>query len=383
MGRHCAERQKKEGLMEKKRRISKNIAVLEPDPDALLIADIRRLIEFARQRIASTVNAELTMLYWRVGKRIHEDILKEKRAEYGQKIVVSLSRQLAVDYGNSFSEKSLRRMVQFAEVFPDEKIVVSLIRQLTWTHFIALIPLKDHLQRDFYAEMCRIERWSVRALRAKIDSMLFERTALSKKPEKLARLEIAKLREEDKLTPDLVFRDPYFLDFLGLKGAYQEKDLEAAILRELEAFIMEIGVGFTFIERQKRITVDGEDYYLDLLFYHRNLRRLVAVELKLGKFKAEYKGQMELYLRWLDKYERRLDEGNPLGLILCAGKSDEQIELLEIGKSGIRVAQYLTQLPPRKVLEEKLHKAIQIARLRFEQIKLLAEKKKGNIPKKG
>ena len=142
-------------------------------------------------------------------------------------------------------------------------------------------------------------------------------------------------------------------------------------------------MGFTFVERQKRITVDGEDYYLDLLFYHRNLRRLVAVELKLGKFKAEYKGQIELYLRRLDKYERSLDEGNPLGLILCAGKSDEQIELLELGKSGIRVAEYLTELPPRKVLEEKLHKAIQLARLRFEQLKFLTDKKKGNIPKKG
>lgn len=315
------------------------------------------------------------MLYWRIGRRIRKDILQDKRAEYGQEIVVSLSRHLAVDYGNSFSEKNLRRMLQFAEVFPDEEIVVSLIRQLTWTHFIALIPLKDPLQRDFYAEMSRIERWSVRTLRAKIDSMLFERTALSKKPEKLARLELSKLRAEDKLTPDLVFRDPYFLDFLGLKGAYQEKDLEEAILRELETFIMELGAGFTFIERQKRIIIDGEDYYLDLLFYHRNLRRLVAIELKLGKFKADYKGQMELYLRWLDKYERRPGEEHPLGLILCASKSEEQIALLELSKSGIRVAQYLTQLPPRKVLEEKLHLAIRLAKIRLEQTKILRSDK--------
>lgn len=340
-----------------------------------LISDIRQLIESARVRVAGAVNTELTMLYWRIGKRIREDILQEKRAEYGQQIVVSLSQQLTVDYGNSFSEKNLRRMVQFAEVFPDEKIVVSLIRQLTWTHFIALIPLRDKLKRDFYAEMCRIERWNVRTLRAKIDSMLFERTALSKKPEKLARLELSKLRAEDKLTPDLVFRDPYFLDFLGLKGAYQEKDLEEAILRELETFIMELGAGFTFIERQKRIIIDGEDYYLDLLFYHRNLRRLVVIELKLGKFKADYKGQMELYLRWLDKYERRPGEKHPLGLILCASKSEEQIALLELSKSGIRVAQYLTQLPSRKVLEEKLHLAIRLAKIRLEQTKMLRSDK--------
>ena len=196
--------------------------------------------------------------------------------------------------------------------------------------------------------------------------MLYERTALSKKPEKLARMELSKLREEDKLTPDLVFRDPYFLDFLGLKGTYQEKDIETAILRELELFILELGYGFTFIERQKRITIDSEDYYIDLLFYHRNLRRLIAIELKLGKFKAAYKSQMELYLRWLDKYERKRYEESPLGLILCAGKSDEQIELLELGKSGIRVAQYLTELPPREILEKKLRQAINITRQHFK-----------------
>jgi predicted nuclease of restriction endonuclease-like (RecB) superfamily len=340
-----------------------------------LISDIRHLIESAKRRVAVTANTELTMLYWRIGQRIHREILKGRRAEYGAEIVSTLSSQLIVDYGNSFSEKNLRRMIQFAEVFPDEKIVVSLIRQLTWTHFIALIPLKDPLAREFYAQMCRIERWNVRALRKKIDSMLFERTALSKKPEKLVRLELVKLRGKDKLTPDLVFRDPYFLDFLGLKGMYQEKDLEVAILRELETFIMELGAGFSFVERQKRITVDGEDFYLDLLFYHRNLRRLVAIELKLGKFKADYKGQMELYLRWLDKYERRPGEEHPLGLILCAGKSEEQIALLELSKSGIRVAQYLTQLPPRKVLEEKLHEAIRLARMQLEQRKLLTSDK--------
>ena len=340
-----------------------------------LISDIRQLIESARVRVAAAVNLELTMLYWRIGKRIRQDVLRGKRAEYGQEIVVALSRQLTVDYGNSFSEKNLRRMVQFTEVFADEKIVVSLIRQLTWTHFIALIPLKDPLERDFYSEMCRIEHWSVRTLRAKIDSMLFERTALSKKPEKLARLELVKLRDEDKLTPDLVFRDPYFLDFLGLKGAYQEKDLEEAILRELEKFIMELGACFSFIERQKRVIIDGEDFYLDLLFYHRNLRRLVAIELKLGKFKAGYKGQMELYLRWLDKYDRHPGEEHPLGLILCAGKSEEQIALLELSKSGIRVAQYLTQLPPRKILEEKLHQAMRLAKIRLGQIKMLGSDK--------
>jgi predicted nuclease of restriction endonuclease-like (RecB) superfamily len=324
------------------------------------------MIEETRAAVAVTVNAGLTMLYWRIGGRIHQEVLKGKRADYGRQILATLSQRLEHEYGGSFEEKNLRRMVQFAEVFPDEKIVVSLIRQLSWTHFIALIPLKDPLQREFYAEMCRVERWSVRTLRQKIASMLYERTALSRKPADLAKNELQALREEDRMSPDLVFRDPYLLDFLGLKDAYQEKDLEAAILRELEAFLLELGAGFTFVARQKRITVDQDDFYLDLLFFHRDLRRLVAVELKLDRFRPEHKGQMEFYLRWLDQHERRPGEQPPLGIILCAGKNTEQIELLELGESGIHVAEYLTVLPPKAVLQRKLHAAIERSRLALE-----------------
>ena len=338
----------------------------QPESSPQLLEDLRRMIEETRHGVAVTVNAALSLLYWRVGERINREILKGERAEYGKEILATLSQELVRDYGNGFGEKNLRRMIQFAEVFPDEQIVVSLIRELSWTHFIALIPLDKPLQRDFYAEMCRLERWSVRTLRQKIGSMLYERTALSKKPEKLARIELDALREEDKLTPDLVFRDPYFLDFLGLKGAFQEKDLETAIIREMEAFILELGIGFTFVARQKRITVDEDDFYLDLLFYHRDLCRLVAIELKLDKFRPEHKGQMELYLRWLDKHERREGEGAPLGMILCAGKKQEQIELLELDRSGIHVAEYLTDSLPKDVIQEKLHKAIALARKRLE-----------------
>lgn len=332
----------------------------------LVIDDLRRMIEKTRQSVASTVNASLTSLYWHIGHRIRQEILKENRAGYGRGIVATLSRQLATDYGNGFAEKSLRRMIQFAEVFPDEKIVVSLIRQLSWSHFVELIPLKDDIKRDFYAELCRVEGWNVRTLRNKIDSMLYERTALSKKPELVVRTELEKLRKEDRLTPDLVFRDPYVLEFLNLNDRYLEKDLEDAIMRELELFLLELGVGFSFLARQKCITIDDEDFHIDLLFYHRDLKRLVAIELKLGDFKAEYKGQMELYLRWLDKYERRADEDSPIGLILCAGKKKERIELLELSKSGIHVAEYLTALPSKDVLQEKLHRAIEHARKRLE-----------------
>ncbi len=346
----------------------RDLVKMEPVPPVALpplLEDLRRMIEETRQGVAVTVNAALTMLYWRIGKRINEEILKGGRADYGKEIVVSLARQLEADYGRGFSEKSLRHMLRFAEAFPDDRIVSALMRQLSWTHFLSIIYLQDSLQRDFYAEMCRIERWSTRTLQKRIGSMLYERTALSKKPEDLGRIELDALREEDKLTPDLVFRDPYFLDFLGLKGAFQEKDLEAAIVREMETFILELGVGFTFVARQKRITVDEDDFYLDLLFYHRDLRRLVAIELKLDKFRPEHKGQMELYLRWLDKYERKQGEESPLGMILCAGKKQEQIELLELGGAGIHVAEYLVELPPRKLLAEKLHRAVELSRVRF------------------
>lgn len=330
-----------------------------------LLHDLRGLIEETRSKVATTVNAALTMLYWQVGKRINEEILKGNRAGYGEQIVSTLSRQLVAEYGNGFNTKNLHRMIQFAEVFHDEQIVVTLLRQLSWSHFLALIPFKDPLQRDFYAEMCRMEGWSVRTLRNKIDSMLFERTALSKKPDELIRLELDALRNEDRLTPDLIFRDPYFLDFLGLKDRYLEKDLEDAILRDLEQFLLELGVGFSFVARQKRIQVDNDDYYLDLLFFHRKLKRLVAIELKIGQFKPADKGQMELYLRWLDRYERQAGEETPIGIILCAGKKHETVELLELEKSGIRVAEYLTELPSREILEQELHKAIAHARERL------------------
>ena len=331
-----------------------------------LLYDLRELILVARRGVARAVDSGLVALYWQIGRRIRQDILKEERAEYGKEIIVLLGRQLVEEFGRGFEEKNLRRMIQFAEVFADQEIVVSLARQLSWTHFVALIPLKEDLQRDFYVEMCRLENWSVRTLRQKIQSMLFERSAISKKPEKLIRQEIDALKDEDKITPDLVFRDPYILDFLGLVDTYSEKDLEAAILREIESFILELGVGFCFVERQKRMQIDAEDYYLDLLFYHRKLRRLVAIELKIGDFKAADKGQMELYLAWLKRYETESDEEEPLGIILCAGKNEQHVELLEPQKSGIHVAKYWMESLPKDVLEQKLREAVQLARARLE-----------------
>ncbi|MCK9364831.1 MAG: PDDEXK nuclease domain-containing protein [Syntrophales bacterium] len=354
-------------MANKKRGLEKTKPAV-PEPTPVLLEDLRRMIEETRHAVATTVNAALTMLYWNVGRRIREDILQEKRAEYGREILLTLSAKLTVEYGRGWNERNISYMVKFSEVFPDEAILHALRAKLSWTHFRLLIGMDDPLKRDFYGEMCRIEGWSTRTLEKKIDSMLFERTALSRKPEKLIEQELQSLHQTDKLTPELVFRDPYILDFLGLRDTFAEKDVEAAILREMESFILELVIGFAFLERQKRITLDGDDFYLDLLFYHRRLRRLVAIELKLGDFKPAFKGQMELYLRWLDKYERREGEDAPLGIILCAGKKQEQIELLELGRSGIHVAEYLTDSLPKEVLQEKLRKAIALARRQLESL---------------
>ncbi|MCI5163989.1 MAG: DUF1016 family protein, partial [Candidatus Electrothrix sp. AX5] len=258
---------------------------LDSDVDGL-IADLRQLIDETRSAVAVTVNAGLTLLYWRVGARINKEILAGKRADYGKEIVSTLSRQLVDEYGKGFSEKNLRRMIQFANLFSEENIVVTLSRQLSWSHFLTLIPLEKPLQREFYAEMCRVEKWSVRMLRQKINGMLYERTALSKKPDELIQHELRQLREEDRLTPDLVFRDPYFLDFLGLKDRYLEKDLEDAILRELEQFLLELGSGFAFMARQKRIQLDNDDYYIDLLFYHRGGIHAMILSCSQGAVRA-------------------------------------------------------------------------------------------------
>lgn len=334
-------------------------------PSKRLVNDLRRLIEESREQISRTVNCALVYLNWNIGKRIREEILEIRRAEYGEQIIVTLSQQLTAEYGKGFDRTNLTRMVKFAEFFPDGEIVATLSQQLSWSHFRELLPLDDPLKRDFYAEMCRLERWSVRTLRNKIDRLLYERTAVSKKPEALIEQDLAGLRDEDRLTPDMVFRDPYFLDFLGLSGGYVERDVEDAILRELESFILELGTDFAFIARQKRITVDDEDYYIDLLFYHRRLRGLVAIDLKLGKFQAADKGQMELYLRWLETYEMQPGEEPPLGLILCAGKTEGHVRLLRLDESGIHAAQYLTELPPKDILEKKLYDAIRLARQRL------------------
>ena len=329
--------------------------------------ELAALIATSRQRAATTVNTELTLLYWNLGRRFHEEVLGGERAAYGARVIDQIGERLAVEFGRGFEAKNLRRMVTFAQVFPDPQIVATLSRQLSWSHFKEIFSLKDPHQRLYYAHTAETECWSVRELRSRIEAKTWERTALaSLRQGEEPKITAQPSLETAPLSPAHVFKDPYFLEFLGLPPGYNERDLETAILRELERFILELGRGFAFVERQKRLIIDGEDFYLDLLFFHRRLRRLVVVELKLGRFQAAHKGQMELYLRWLDKYERQPGEEAPIGLILCAEASREQVELLEMRQDGIMVAEYWTELPPKAELEHRLHQALIEARERLD-----------------
>ena len=339
------------------------VQAIQKSSQSLLLA-VRQLIDAARAHVATAANSTLTQLYWQVGRKIATDMLTDGRAAYGQEILPTLSAKLVPAYGKGFSERNLARMVSFVQSFPDAPVVATLSRELSWSHFIEILPLKAPLERAFYTEMCRVERWSVRTLRERMASQLYLRSAIAKQPESVIASELGQLREGGQVTPDLVFRDPYMLDFLGLPDGYSERDLESAILRDMERFLLELGAGFTFVARQKRISVGADDFYLDLLFYHRHLRRLVAVELKLEKFSPSHKGQMELYLRWLDQNDRAEGEASPIGLILCASTDAEQVELMDLDSANIRVAQYLHALPELQVLQTQLHRVVQLARER-------------------
>lgn len=324
-----------------------------------LLTELIELIEKTKFQVVSYANSSLTILFWHIGKRILTVDLQYERAKYGKQIVVTLSRELTMRFGKNYEEKNLRRMIQFASLYTDIENVVTLSRHLSWSHFLILIPIKEQSARDFYGKIAYESTYGVRELRNQIDKKAFERTEKSD----------IKLFDNNVISKG-IFKDPYLLDFLELKDGYLENDLESAILKELELFILELGNGFTFVERQKRMIIDGDDYHLDLLFYHRKLKRLVAIDLKIDKFKAKYKGQMELYLKWLNKYEKQEGEETPIGLILCAETSKEQIELLEMHKDGIMVAEYWTDLPPKEIFEAKLHEALIDARERLERKKL-------------
>jgi predicted nuclease of restriction endonuclease-like (RecB) superfamily len=327
-----------------------------------LFTEISSLIEQSRRAIYAQASNTTVLLFWKIGQCINKDILSDKRADYGKQIVVILSQQLIEKYGRSFDVRNLRRMMQFAEQFSDFKIVSPLATQLTWSHFIEILPIKTYEGKLYYLNEAAHGQLSRKRLREIISRKAYERREIVD----------AQINNEERF-PKGAFKDPYLFDILGLKDEYLESDLEDAILRELEKFILEFGKGFAFMERQKRIIIDGEDFYLDLLFYNRYLKRLVAVELKQGRFQAKDNGQMKLYLKWLNRYERQEGENEPIGLILCAEGNREQIELLEMDKDGILVAEYWTTLPPKAEFEQKIHTILAEARERIEKHNLLLQ----------
>jgi predicted nuclease of restriction endonuclease-like (RecB) superfamily len=304
---------------------------------------------------------ETVLIFWQVGRRINDGVLENQRADYGKQIVSRLATQLTEKYGRSFEVRNLRRMMQFAEQFSDFEIVSPSATHLSWAHIVEVLPLKTQEAKLFYLSEASRGLLGRDKLRNMISRRAYERR------------EIANTQITDTARVPLgAFKDPYLFDILGLKDEYLEDDLEDAILRELEKFILEFGKGFAFVERQKRMVIDGKDFKLDLLFYNRYLKRLVAVDLKQAQFDAAFNGHMKLYLKWLNRYERQEGENKPIGLILCAGGNHrEQIELLEMDKDGIMVAEYWTTLPPKAEFEKKIHTILAETRERLARRSLL------------
>ena len=322
-----------------------------------LYSDVCSIIDTTRHQLATAYTNYQLLMYWHIGARINQNVLGGKRGEYGAQIVSTLSTQLQEQYGGEYAERNLRRMMQFSQEISSE-IVSTLSTQLTWSHVVEILPLKDNLQREFYLSMASSYKWSVRTLGKEIGGCLYQRTAIAGKDNNQIHKELSALRSEGVTTPDLVFKNPYFLSFTGLKGYYSERSLEDALINSIQQFLIELGTGFCFVERQKRMIIDGDDFYLDLLFYHRKLRRLIAIDLKTTRFHHEYKSQMELYLSWLNQNEREEGELPPLGLILCTEGSEEQIKYLEMDMTGIRVAHYYTELPRPEQLQEIIQRQI-------------------------
>lgn len=325
-----------------------------------LLAEIYHLVDKARSRVAIYLNRETTLLYWTIGKHINENLKENEQATYGKQILATLSQELTAKYGKGFTYTALTRMCKVAAVF-DEENIATLSQQLSWSHLIELCAIEDDVKRGFYMLLCIQNKWSVRSLRDEENKMLYERTSLTSKPKHEISSLLSNLNTAKEIHPDIVFKNAYVLDFLNLPAVHTENELENALVEKMEQFILELGNGFAFLERQKRISIDSEDYHLDLLFFHRKLRRLIAIDLKIGKFKPAYKGQMELYLRWLEKHEMQEGEEKPLGLLLCSEGNTEHIELLMLNEKEIKVAQYLTALPDKQWFAEKLHRARQIA----------------------
>jgi predicted nuclease of restriction endonuclease-like (RecB) superfamily len=293
-----------------------------------LIGQVSTLIESANTFVHKAINQSMVLLYWQIGKTIQDELLQYDKPEYGKQVMQNLAIKLSEQYGKGYSYRTLYRMTHFYDCVQDQNILTTVLSKLSWSHILEILKIKEPLKQEFYISMCSSENWSVRELSGRIDSMLFERTAISKLPEKTIANDLKQLREKKEMSVNLFVKDPYVLDFLGLKDTFSEYDLELAILVELQQFILEFGNDFAFLARQKRITIDQEDYFID-------------------------------------KYEKQEGENTPIGLLLCSEKSDKMVELFELDKSGIHVATYLTELPPVAVFESKIQQSIALAKQKW------------------
>jgi predicted nuclease of restriction endonuclease-like (RecB) superfamily len=375
-----------------------------------LVTDLASLIEQGRKAAVRYVNTALVATYWLMGRRIVEYEQKGKeRAEYGEALLKRLSIDLTKKFGKGWGEPHLRAVRQFYLIYGDlekrytlcsksEKADETNIRRtpysecvpvklpstklnllsvesfnalfpLSWSHYRLLMRLDEPFKREFYEVECIRGNWSVRQLDRQIQSMLYERTALSKRKLSV----IAKAHDKPiTLKPEDEIKDPYILEFLGLKDEYSESQLEEALIRHLEHFLLELGIGFTFVARQKRITLEGSHYRLDLLLYHRILRCLVAIDLKIGEFSHADAGQMNLYLNYLKDKEKLPEENDPVGLILCTDKKKTVVEYALGGMSNkIFASKYKLQLPDPKVLKDEIERE----RQKLLEMKILQEEK--------
>ena len=328
--------------------------------EQVLFDEISTLIEQSRRTMYAYASSTTVLLFWKIGRRINYGVLENKRADYGKQIVSHLATQLTAKYGSSFEVRNLRRMMQFSEQFADFEIVSHPATQLSWACFVEILPLKTTEAKLFYLNEAARGLMGRNDIRDMIRRKAYERKEIAD----------SQISSGSPIPPG-TFKDPYLFDVLGIKDEYIEADVEEAILRELEKFILEFGKGFAFVERQKRMIVDGHDRTLDLLFYNRYLKRLVAVEVKYGRFDARDSGQLKLYLKWLNRYERQEGENEPIGLILCSEAGREEVELLEMDKDGILVAEYWTTLPPKAEFEQKIHMILEETRERVAQRNLL------------
>ena len=343
-----------------------------------LLDKVSNLIEEARRKTVRHINTVITQTYWEIGRLVVEEEQRgEKRAEYGEYLIRRLAKDLTKQFGKGFTERNLWWMKQFYITYPklyalrtefekDEKLY-ALRTQLSWTHFRILMRIKDETARQFYEIETIKNNWSTRELERQIDSLLFERLTLSKNKNKV--MELARKGQIIERPEDAI-KDPYILEFLGLpeRSYYTESQLEQRLIDHLQEFLLELGKGFTFVARQKRITIDNEHYYIDLVFYHRILRCLILIDLKVGKLDHKDVGQMNFYLNYIKDREMLEGENPPVGIILCTetGRSRVFVEYALGGLSNkVFVSKYKLYLPTKKELEAEIKKEA----ARFSQIK--------------